>query len=122
MFGDFITRSIETGNFFGSQPSKFPELGLITAWTQRTWAGMREEYLISGEEKIVLPDVAQGGSVIALLLIALTCNVLVDPLDFEDVEGGFYLLGAGLALSIFVHVFIIFMIKMQTSCNPKKSL
>ena len=68
LFGDFITRSIETGNFFGSQPSKFPELGLITAWTQRTWAGMREEYLKSGEEKIVLPDVAQGGSVIICIL------------------------------------------------------
>ena len=39
-----------------------------TAWTQRTWAGMREEYLKSGEEKIVLPDVAQGGSVIIWLL------------------------------------------------------
>ena len=122
MFGDFITRSIETGNFFFSHSLKFSELGLITAWTQRTWAGMREEYLKSGEERIVLPDVAKGGTVIHFLLIVLTCNVLVDPLDFEDVEGGFYLLGAGIGLSIFVHVFMIFMIKMQESCNPKKSL
>lgn len=46
--------------------------------------------------------------------------VSVDPLSFEDVEGGFYLLGAGFAVSIFVHVFMIFMIKMQDSCNTKK--
>ena len=37
--------------------------GLITAWTQRTWAGMREEYLNSGEERIVLPDDTKGGLV-----------------------------------------------------------
>ena len=39
------------------------------------------------------------------------CNLwykfLVDPLAFGDVEGGFYLLGAGLGVSILVHIFMI---------------
>ena len=37
------------------------ESGLITAWQQRTWARMKEEYLNSGEERIVLPDDGAGG-------------------------------------------------------------
>ena len=47
LFGKFISDSIETG--------------LIDAWKERTWAGMRNEYLDSGEEKIVLPDGNIGG-------------------------------------------------------------
>ena len=38
-----------------------PPAGLITAWTQRTWAGMRQEYLSSGEERIVLPEISETG-------------------------------------------------------------
>ena len=47
LFGKFISDSIETG--------------LIAAWRERTWAGMRNEYLESGEEKIILPDGNIGG-------------------------------------------------------------
>ena len=38
-----------------------PPAGLITAWTQRTWAGMRQEYLSSGEERIELPEISETG-------------------------------------------------------------
>ena len=48
LFEDFIWRSIESG--------------LITAWTQRTQAGMKLEYLNSDEEKIVLPTEDGGGA------------------------------------------------------------
>ena len=84
---------------------------------------MRKEYLNSGEERIVLPDDTKGGLVLYIYieLNSTKSYVSVDPLSFEDVEGGFYLLGAGFAVSIFVHVFMIFMIKMQDSCNTKKS-
>ena len=33
----------------------------MTAWTQRTWAGMKQEYLTSGEERVVLPEEPSGG-------------------------------------------------------------
>ena len=77
LFGDFITHSIETG--------------LISAWTKQTWAGMKEEYLQSNEEKIVLPDTHDG----------------VDPLKFQDVEGAFYLLVGGIFISIVVHLALV---------------
>ena len=84
---------------------------------------MRKEYLNSDEERIILPDDTKGGLILHItlsLLIYIKSYVSVDPLSFEDVEGGFYLLGAGFAVSIFVHVLMIFMIKMQDSCNSKK--
>ena len=65
LFGDFISRSIETGKW--RTTLSFPTLplpclaGLITAWTQRTWAGMRQEYLSSGEERIELPEISETG-------------------------------------------------------------
>ena len=51
------------------------------------------------------------------------CNLwykfLVDPLAFGDVEGGFYLLGAGLGVSILVHIFMIVMIRCKDSAVLK---
>ena len=62
LFGDFISRSIETGRSEeNALPSDPPPAGLITAWTQRTWAGMRQEYLSSGEERIELPEISETG-------------------------------------------------------------
>ena len=58
---------------------------------------MREEYLNSDEEKIVLPEEKDG----------------VDPLAFQDIEGGLYLLGGGYFVSILVHVILILKVKIQ---------
>ena len=52
---------------------------------------MKEEYLQSNEEKIVLPDENDGPV----------------PLKFEDVEGAFYLLAGGTFVSIVVHLFLV---------------
>ena len=41
----------------------------------------------------------------------------VDPLAFGDVEGGFYLLAAGIAVSIIVHCLMIIGVKMQNMCK-----
>lgn len=58
---------------------------------------MKEEYLQSGEERIVLPDT----------------DASVDPLNFEDVEGSFYLLGAGIVFSCVVHLLMIIIAKLK---------
>ena len=53
---------VSGGQLSPSPRSPLPRpAGLITAWTQRTWAGMRQEYLSSGEERIELPEISETG-------------------------------------------------------------
>ena len=59
---------------------------------------MRQEYLSSGEERIELPDIGDT----------------VNPLTFEDVEGGFYLLAAGIFVSTVVHCSLIVKVKIES--------
>ena len=67
LFGKFISDSIETG--------------LIDAWKERTWAGMRNEYMDSGEEKIVLPDGNIGGEFD--IIVYTGCTYSTPPLEWD---------------------------------------
>ena len=77
LFGDFLTRSIETG--------------LVSAWMKQTLAGMKEEYLQSDEDKVILPDFDEDFA----------------PLTLQDFGGPFFLLFTGLFISTVVHLGLV---------------
>ena len=77
LFEEFLTHSIETG--------------LVSAWMKQTLARMKQEYLNSNEEKVVLPDDNDDWA----------------PLKLQDFGGPFFLLFAGLLISIVVHLALV---------------